>query len=142
MKDKYGETIRCSNCRSEIENKKDLHLNRIGMIYCTQCQKLQNDKDFYNVADDVLGTRTPCNIPMDEYEMGDVELRNPTIRETNRRKIDKCELCLQKTIFFIWSTSQRIDKDILSKIKEFRHSIYLERIGHPICCACVKKEML
>jgi len=59
MKDKYGETIFCSRCRHEIENKKDLFVDNRGMVYCTKCYKIQEFREYSNIEATVLGHRTP-----------------------------------------------------------------------------------
>ena len=57
MKDKYCETIYCSRCRREIEDKKDLFLDYRGMVYCKKCYKMQEFREYSNIERYVLGHR-------------------------------------------------------------------------------------
>ena len=66
MLDKFGETIYCSRCRREIENKKELHINRRGMVYCTKCYKMQEFRDYSNIESVALGHRTSFKLIQDE----------------------------------------------------------------------------
>ena len=66
MRDKYDETIYCSRCRREIADKKDLHLDKRGMVYCAKCHKDQEFKEYSNIDNVVLGQRTRFDIPMDK----------------------------------------------------------------------------
>jgi hypothetical protein len=58
MKDKYGETIYCSRCRREIEDKNDLHVDYRGMVYCSRCYKNQEFVEYSKINNIVLGQRT------------------------------------------------------------------------------------
>lgn len=59
MLDKYGDTIYCTRCRREIEDKKDLHIDHRGIVYCTKCFELQEFEERYNIDGRVLGHRNP-----------------------------------------------------------------------------------
>jgi len=56
--------------------------------------------------------------------------------------INKCSICWQKTLIFIWSTSRAIDKEKLGQIEQFKDVVNLERLAFPICKACVKEHEL
>ena len=56
--------------------------------------------------------------------------------------VNRCKICLQKTLIFIWSTSRVIDKDKLEEIDQFKNMGNLNRIAYPICLACVKEHDL
>jgi len=56
--------------------------------------------------------------------------------------VNKCQICQQKTIVFIWSTSRIIDKDKLLEMNQFKTIGNLNRIAYPICLACVKEHNL
>lgn len=56
--------------------------------------------------------------------------------------INKCQICKQKTLVFIWSTSRVIDKDKLAQLDQFKAVVNLERLAFPICVACVKEHKL
>jgi len=56
--------------------------------------------------------------------------------------INRCAICGQNTLVFIWSTSRVIDKDKLGQLDQFKNVINLERLGYPICWACVGKYNL
>lgn len=62
MKDQYGETICCSRCRKEIEDKNDLHVDYRGMVYCTKCHKNQEFMEYSKIDSLVLGQRTPFDV--------------------------------------------------------------------------------
>jgi len=66
MIDKYGETIYCSRCRCEIENKKELHVDRRGMVYCTKCHKIQEFIEYSKIEDTVLGRRKSFTATQDD----------------------------------------------------------------------------
>jgi len=56
--------------------------------------------------------------------------------------INKCLICRNNTLVFIWSTSRVIDQEKLGQIEQFKNVINLERIAHPICLACAKEHNL
>lgn len=56
--------------------------------------------------------------------------------------INRCQICQQKTIVFVWSTSRVIDKEKLAVMEQFKSIVNLERIGFPICWACIRKHHL
>lgn len=56
--------------------------------------------------------------------------------------LNKCQICKQNTMAFIWSTSKVIDKEKLGQIEQFKNVVNLERIAHPICWACIKEHNL
>jgi len=93
------------------------------------------------LAQEVLGTREKCVIPSE----GGASTQLPIFEreyEKNAGKVNHCKICWQKTLFFVWSTSRAIDKDRLKDIDSFKSVANLERLGYPVCCACVKKEAL
>jgi len=128
--DKWG---CCKRCGTNL--KKWTHRGKL--IY----PSLNDEK----LAQEVLGTREKCDIPPEHSES---ELDSQTIRayppegERNPGKVNHCQICWQKTIIFIWSTSRVIDKEKLGKLEQFKSVVNLERIAHPICLACVKEHDL
>lgn len=56
--------------------------------------------------------------------------------------LNKCKICGQKTLVFIWSTSRAIDKEKLEQINQFKGVPSLNRLAYPICCACIKEHTL
>jgi len=56
--------------------------------------------------------------------------------------VNKCLICRNNTLVFIWSTSRVIDKEKLGQIEQFKNISHLERIAHPICWACIRKYNL
>jgi len=63
-------------------------------------------------------------------------------KEATRFLSHKCKVCGEDALFFIWSTSRVIDKDKIGLMEQFDSIMDLERIGVPICVACVKKYKL
>jgi len=91
------------------------------------------------LAQEVLGTRERCDIPPD----GEAEASQASpIGEKHAGKVNHCKNCWQKTIVFIWSTSRVIDKEKLGQLDQFKNVINLERLGYPICWACIRKHNL
>ncbi len=91
------------------------------------------------LAQEVLGTRERCDIPIDSETEGS---HTPPVLEKRSGKVNHCSICWQKTIVFIWSTSRVIDKEKLEKIEQFKNVVNLERLGYPICWACIKEHTL
>lgn len=56
--------------------------------------------------------------------------------------INKCGICGQNTLVFVWSTSRAIDKEKLRELEQFKHIPNLERQALPICWACIKEHTL
>lgn len=56
--------------------------------------------------------------------------------------VNKCLICRNNTLVFIWSTSKVIDKEKLEQIEQFKNVVNLERIAHPICLVCAKEYNL
>lgn len=56
--------------------------------------------------------------------------------------INKCAICWEKTLVFVWSTSRVIDKEKLAKLDQFKNVVNLERLAYPICWHCIQKYNL
>jgi len=56
--------------------------------------------------------------------------------------INKCKICGEKTIVFLWSTSRNIDKEKLKELSQFQEVPNLDRIAYPICWACIGEHNL
>ena len=58
------------------------------------------------------------------------------------KMVNKCEICRQNTLVFIWSTSRAIDKEKLKEIEQFKSVVNLERLGFPLCWHCIAEHHL
>jgi len=119
--DKWG---CCKRCGTNL--KKWSHRGKL--IY----PSLNDEK----LAREVLGTRERCDIPV---EVSHTAQDYPLGGDRHAGKVNHCQICWQKTIIFIWSTSRVIDKEKLRQIEQFKNVVNLERNGYPICLACIKE---
>ena len=56
--------------------------------------------------------------------------------------LNRCQICQQKTLIFVWSTSRAIDKDKLTELDQFKTVVDVNQQAFPICWACIKKYNL